>query len=336
MTVSFEVIKLKFITPLHIGRGWGELDHSEQILHSDTIKSAIFFALIQLFPEWKNKAKEYFEGFTLSSCFPFCKEELFLPKLQLKRKFDFEAIEPNRQAKTSKKIEYISFKIFKDYINNYNNEQIVINKNQLSKNYKFVFEKSLDDHGNIFLDHVQQRVKIEQFTKTVPFFADRIFFNEDCGLYFLAKFQNEAIRKDVLRAISFLGTLGIGTDRTVGNGFFHFDENTDVSGIEISADNTDAYASLGLYLPKKEELEIIDMDNSSWGLIKREGYMAGSEYVKFRHLLKKSIYMFTEGSVFKTTEKPVGKFVNVKPEWNDSEMHDVWRCGMPLFIPVKL
>ncbi len=334
MTVSFEVIKLKFTTPLHIGRGWGDLDHSEPLLHSDTIKSAIFYALIQLYPEWKNKPEKFFQSFSISSCFPYYKEELFLPKLQLKRRFRFEGIESYKEAKTSKKIEYLSLKVFQDYLNA--RDEIAFNKRQLSKNGKYVLEKVQDNPENIIVSHVQQRVNVKYFSEPVPFFADRLFFNKECGLYFLAQYSDRSIKEDVFHAIKFLGTLGIGTDRTVGNGFYDFDKEKDVSKIEISLDNPDAYAALGLFLPQQEELAKIDMDNSSWGLVKRGGYMAGSEHVKFRHLLKKSIYMFTEGSVFKTTEKPTGKCENVRPEWNDTDMHDVWRCGMPVFIPVKL
>ena len=332
MSNSFEVIKLKPKGPLHIGRGWGDLDHSEPLLHSDTLKSALFSALIQISPEWRKKAEEFFKSFIISSSFPYCNDELFLPKLQLKRKFHFEDIPEEKQAKTAKSVEYLSLNLFKKYI--VTDEIISVRKKQLSEDSKFIFEKDQENIRYIFKNQVQQRVNVKFFLDSAPFYADRIFFNKDCGIYFLAFFNTYEIKETVLRAIEYLGSQGIGTDRTVGNGFF--DLNFITKHEEFDVENQDAFASLGLYLPSVDELDKIDINNSSWGLIKRGGYMAGSEYIKFRHLLKKNIYMFTEGSVFKTQEQPKGKFVNVKPEWNDTDMHDVWRCGMPAFIPVKL
>ena len=51
---------------------------------------------------------------------------------------------------------------------------------------------------------------------------------------------------------------------------------------------------------------------------------------RFRHLRKKSVYMFQEGSIF-----PIGSFegkiVNVRPEWNDS-LPGV-PCGRSFLIP---
>jgi len=331
MNTSFEVIKLKLKSPLHIGRGWGDLDHSDTLLHSDTLKSAIYSVLIQLYTEWKNKAEEFFYGFNISSCFPYYENEFFLPKIQLKRKFEFKGISEEKHAKTSKNIEFISFEVFKNYLNN---DSITVSEKQLSADSKFIFEKELDEKIYVLKSHVQQRVKISGFDETDPFFSDRIFFSEKAGIYFLVSFKDENLKHIVLQSLKILGNYGVGTDRTVGNGFFEIDE--EISKLEFKVDNADAFATLGLYLPDKEEVEKIDLDNSSWGLVKRDGYMSGSEFIKFRHLLKKSIYMFTEGSVFKTLKQPKGKFVEVKPDWNDNDMHNVWRCGMPLFIPVKL
>lgn len=332
MNTSFEVVRLKLLSPLHIGRGWGDLDHSEPLLHSDTIKSALFSSLIRINPEWKNKAEEFFDGFNISSCFPYCDKELFLPKLHLKRKFLFEGIPEEKQAKTSKSVEYLSLNLFKKYING--DEIISIRNTQLSQDSKFIFTDDQEENKSIFRHHIQQRVHIKSFSETVPFFADRMFFNSHCGIYFLIRYNDSEIKNTVYKALEYLGSAGIGTDRTTGNGFFEIDNEIDK--IEFNIESQDAFAALGLYLPLKEELDKIDLDNSSWGLINRGGYMAGSEYIKFRHLLKKSIFMFTEGSVFKTTEQPQGKFADVKPDWNDPDIHNVWRCGMPVFIPVKL
>jgi hypothetical protein len=64
--------------------------------------------------------------------------------------------------------------------------------------------------------------------------------------------------------------------------------------------------------------------------------MAGSTEEKFRHLRKKSIYMFGVGSVFPTKETLDGKVVDLTPEWNDKRMHSVFRSGKPFYLPVTI
>ncbi|MCX7986294.1 MAG: type III-A CRISPR-associated RAMP protein Csm4 [Bacteroidales bacterium] len=334
--MKFEAIKLEFTTPIHIGRGWGDLDKSEPLLHSDTLKSALFASLIQLNPEWKAIPERFFNGFNISSCYPYFKEQFFLPKLLVDKKIRIKGLDENKQIKSANKIEYLALEIFHQFITK---EEIEINKSQLSKNGKYVFSRPLSEPLNFIKNTAQQRIRIEYFGGAKPFFVDRLFFEKDSGLYFLATFNDESIKQDVLRALKFLGTLGIGTDRTVGNGFFDFDEEKHISQIELEINNIkgNAYASLGLYLPKKDEIESFDIDKSFWNIKERGGFMAGSEYLKFRHLLKTPIHMFTEGSVFYTNIKPVGRCENLKPpKWKDADLHNIYRCGQPIFIPVKI
>jgi len=168
---------------------------------------------------------------------------------------------------------------------------------------------------------------------TRPFYFERIYFEKGCGLFFLAQFHNEGLKKQVLHALKILGENGIGTDRTVGNGLFHVECSSDISGPFIF--NLDPGISikipLGLYLPNEQEISQIDFQESSWNLIKRGGYMAGSEQDSTSHLRKKSIYMFLEGSVLKTEIQLKGELTDLKPEWN-APLHPVFRCGMPIII----
>jgi CRISPR-associated protein Csm4 len=80
----------------------------------------------------------------------------------------------------------------------------------------------------------------------------------------------------------------------------------------------------------------LHLSESKYGLILRGGYIAGSQEESFRHLLKKSIYMFGVGSTF-TSSKPLqGKVVDLKPKWNDERMHPVYRSGRPFYVPIKI
>lgn len=343
--MKIEAIKLRFgNTPLHLGRGSDELDRTELIYHSDSLKSALYSAGISLFKQWEDP-EYFFNGFKISSCFPFSADEYFLPKPYIRKDIVIEGSESVNMAKKIKKIEYLSKGVFEKYISS-DSSEIILSENHFSADHAFIcmnehtcFRKKngIDRRISIYNTEVQQRVAVpamESGEDSRPFYIDRIYFEEDCGFYFLASFNDEAIRKQVLAALKILGDMGIGTDRTVGNGLFDFDEITDCSDFTFSiSGNVGKQILLGLYLPTKDELEGIDLYLSRWSLLKRGGYMGGSNQDSFRHLRKKSIYMFGEGSVFSSEKKLEGKFEDLKPDW-DELIHPVWRCGMPLIISI--
>ena len=78
----------------------------------------------------------------------------------------------------------------------------------------------------------------------------------------------------------------------------------------------------------------LDLQNSNYTLIQRGGFIAGSEKERFRHLRKKTIYMFTAGSIFNTTANIIGKVENkIAPDYPDT--HSVYRSGHALTIKIK-
>jgi CRISPR-associated protein Csm4 len=328
-----EAIKLRFISPLHIGRGM-ETDYgkSETVLHSDSLKSALFSVGLKLFPEWENAPDDFFDSFSISSCFPFAGPEYFFPKPLLKRRFEFANTNEHLQAKKSKKIEFLSKQTFESLINN---DVTLVDEKCISTDGSFLFGTS-ENVRTIYKTEVQQRVAVpsDSGEETKPYYVDRIFFNENCGLFFIASFQNDEIRKKVFAVLRLLGDQGVGTDKSVGNGQFDFDQDQDVESIEFNiTTKSNHWIALGLYLPEKTEFESLDLDKSSWQLIKRGGYMGGSSNFSFFSLRKKNIFMFSESSVFAASNCPIGKLIDLKPDWNEP-MHPVWRDGRPLFLAI--
>jgi len=343
---KIESIKLKFISPVHFWRGREELDKTELIYHSDSLKSALYAVGFSLFDEWKN-ADYFFDNFQISSCFPYAGNELFLPKPQLKRKLKFSNANEDNASKKAKKIEFIEHTVFKKLVNS-EKEEIAIDSNNISPDGAFICKSNStftlkDEKGNLteflfYKTEVQQRVNVPNEVEEIdskPFYIDRIYFEKNCGLYFLAEFESEMIRSQVLQALKLLGENGIGTDRTVGNGQFDFNAITDVSDFNFGiSGKTENHLLLGLYLPTIEEHQQIDFEKSHWSLLKRGGYMAGSSEEELMHLRKKSIYMFGEGSVLKSDKLLKGKFENLAPDWNNEKIHPVWRDGQCLLLKI--
>jgi CRISPR type III-A-associated RAMP protein Csm4 len=225
-------------------------------------------------------------------------------------------------------------------------EDIVLSEANLTLDQGFVCEREetcvkmedgIPQRISFYKTEVQQRVavpSIDSDNESRPFYIDRIYFEKGCGFYFLVGFANNKIRKQVFAALKVLGENGIGTDRTVGNGLFSFNKDEDVSDFNLNITSQSGfYMPLGLYLPTQVEMDSMNLRKSSWNLLKRGGYMGGSSEDDFKHLLKKSIYMFGEGSVFSTLINLKGKYEDLKPDWN-LPMHPVWRCGMPIFLKI--
>lgn len=342
-----EIIKLHFKTPLHLGRGSEELDKSEVVYHSDSLKSAIFAVGCSHYPSWIKDHERFFSSFRISSCFPFSADELFLPKPRINRKYKFTKTPEDFSIKKSKRIEFLSLPPFIEFIKN-TNEPFLVDDDLLTPDGAFLCKskrtftridpKQNEVPFNFYRTEVQQRVRVAlegEQEETKPYYIDRLHFDENCGLYFLVEFNDDTLRSQVMHVLQLLGDLGIGTDKTVGNGLFDITEAGNLPqefpGIP---DEPRRWINLGLYLPDRQELEEIDLDESQWGLIKRGGYLAGSETEELSHLRKKSIYMFTEGSIFNSPTKLKGKLVDLKPDYNDPRMHNVWRDGQCLMINI--
>lgn len=325
MSTTIEAIKLAFTGGLHIGRGAEELDKTATTYSSDALKSALFAVGLPYYPEWAETPETFFEGFRISSAFPWCSEDFFLPKPGNMR-FRFEKADDLTEAKQAKKITYISAGTFRKWAVAPDKE-IDVTEAQIGDG-AFLFS----EEGKKFLHTaVQQRVQVPAGGEgdTRPYYFERLLFEENSGLYFLISFLNDALRPQVLHALHLLADAGIGTDRTVGNGQF---EIADATHFLMPAGTKGLQMALGLYLPSLDEMATMDLEQSHWSLVKRGGYMAASEKDEYRSLRKNNIYFFGEGSAFKTAMPLKGRFVNLQPAWNSPGMHPVWRCGMPIFI----
>lgn len=335
--MGLNAIRLRFRGPVHFGRGGEDLDETEVIYHSDSLKSALYAVGHYFFSSWKDP-EYFFNSFRISSCFPYAFDEFFLPRPYLDRKIDFTDEDELSKGKKAKRISFFSKKLFEQYLAF--SVDLSISNKQVTAGGRIVCEKEETAKNIFYVSETQQRVQVPTYPstqQTLPFYADRIHFQEGCGLYFLAEFASPQIREEVLSALSILGDYGIGTDRTVGNGFFEFNKKTDVFDFSLDVGSVgNAWINLGLFLPRESDMAGIDWNRSHWQLMKRGGYIAGASFSKFAHLRKKNIWMFQEGSVFISTQALSGRYENLRPEWNDADLHAVWRDGQSLFLNFSL
>ncbi|WP_010421343.1 type III-A CRISPR-associated RAMP protein Csm4 [Anaerophaga thermohalophila] len=324
------VFKLSFSGPLHIGKGLGEAyDTTDNILHSDTISGL----LASIWSMQNNGAgvKEFMSHYRVSSAFPFCQSLFFLPLPVGGGQFlNVTGIERGKAGKLIKKIEYLPMELWENLVTG---QTLDFDIKRLSPCGKFLFPDNISP-ASVYSDELEQRVTVPRggAADSVPFYFEKRFFSKDSGLYFFCETPDQ--KADEIEKLLKAGeTIGIGTDKSVGNGQYKVERYTVTFNDEIAGG--EAFQLLSLYCPAKKEIENVQMSRNDYHLIKRGGFIAGTTKDEFRHLRKKSLFMFTEGSLFRTHE-PEGKIENVRPEWNDANLHPVFRDGRAFYLPVKL
>jgi len=323
----YTIIKLQHLTPLHLGTGKENYDFSADDLQSDTISAALSAIRAQIGKT--ADIESFMNSFTISSAFPYIDNHYFLPKMQGKINVLVEGSKDDENRKELKKIKYIELPLWQHLITG---EKVIVNRKQLQQ--KYMLSGTTQFETKHVSSQVVQRVSIPRGDglDAEPFYFNWTYFSEQGGLYFLVDAPAETI-KEILQLFIILGETGIGSDKNVGGGMFDVVTET----IEIKhVSKPNANMILSLYIPTKDEMKIIKLQDSRYQLLHRGGFMAGSQEEDFRHLRKKSIFMLGVGSVFPTTEPLKGKVVNLTPDWNDKRMHPVFRSGKPFYLPVTI
>lgn len=312
------------MSPLHIGTGKENYDFSASELQSDTISSAL--ASIRAQNGKTGDIEDFLNSFSVSSAFPFWKDYYFLPKIQGKLNVRVKGQDEHQYRKKLKKVQFIESSIWQKLASGV---EVEIEEGQIQK--EFILPVVCQSDFKISKSQVSQRVSVPRGDgqEAEPFFFDWRYFSSDAGLYCLVDTDTKKF-DEIKTLFEQLGVWGIGTDRNVGGGKFEVEH----SSLEITEPNgANMTVLLSLYIPGETEFGSFDLDNSRYNLVLRGGYISGSDNENFRHLRKKSVYMFDVGSVF-PLQNIAGKIVNLRPKWEG--MHDIFRSGKPLTLPIKM
>ena len=324
-----EIAKLYFTSPLHLSKGKSVLDESFDVLHADTLKSALFVCALELGLVTGDDAKSFLESFTISSAFPFVEKELFFPKPEWISSALTGSLAENDKKKF-KKIHFIGQTFFETILDGTLNAL----DNKCFKETKYYTATDIGENQP-YKSETVQRVVVNRTGEEEPttFYTERLYFTEGCGLYFIIDVP-DAKRDIINAALKLLGDNGIGSDKSVGNGQFEF------NGFEPfdfqEAKDAKHQIALSLYCPTETEIkDEAFLNDSAYSLIKRGGYIANPDNFNNSTLRKKSIVMFTEGSVFPRSKTLVGDVKDLKPNMPTVE-HSIWRDGRALFLPYNL
>ncbi|GAB2596434.1 type III-A CRISPR-associated RAMP protein Csm4 [Spirosoma areae] len=338
---TYKVLKLHFRSPLHLSKGkTDDYSESEEVLHADTLKSALYVCARQVLgADIVGDTDAFFRRFRISSAFPFVGNELFFPKPQARiQPFLDTEIAEERQAKKHKKLAFLGQSYFEDLITDRKRK---LRRDDFTTDGRFVSDHAdvrILGEAPVFATDVQQRVTIPANYEDdpLPYYVDRLYFNQTAGLWFAFE-DNEndnTAYTDMLAALKCLGDNGVGTDRSVGNGQF---EVSEASLTLRMPDQPTHQLLLSLWCPEQTELNTDFLGGGAYGLVKRGGYIASPDRPEHLTYRKKSIYMFTEGSLFlhRPGSAIIGKIADLKPDAPEVTQN-VWRDGLAFTIPITL
>ena len=333
------IYRLKFKTQLHLGRATGPaqtgklgLEKTETYIPADTLFSAIcqtwatFYDTASL-TDFLNPytAENGTLPFTLTSAFPFAANVYFFPK----------PVTFQTRSKKSKRVQFVSDSIFRDIIAgnppNFDEDSLINSENVwISADEKDQLKALMDANKkvNVWETDTRPRVTIGALNAGSEIWhVQTVQLNKKCGLWFAAKFDSDETKHTIETLLEVLGDSGIGGERNAGYGAFDFD----TTAIEIpNARGSNQSMTLSPICPKSaNQLEHLIGGNVAYTLNPLTGWVSTTGTASRR----KQVNMFAEGSVLNTTDEPVGRLVDLKP---DNCAHPVYRYGYAWQVGIKV
>ena len=306
---------LNFRSPLHLGRRGVGLEETEISIPADTLFSAICQTWRTFYGEdhLTNFLAQYETGepFLLTSTFPFMGDTRFFPKPLIDFKVNAEA-----DLKKLKKVRFVSDIRFRQIVNG---ESIAFDSDHLINNGQLWIHDDDKCPPTAWQTDKRPRVTLDrQSSASEIWHLKAVKFEENCGLWFDAKFDTEETQTKIETILCVLGDTGIGGERSAGYGTF--DLHSKPAEIEAEPE-ADRFVTLSPICPRDaDELDrLIQGDDVGYALEERSGWISSSEGSGLR---RQQVWMFAAGSVLNGNGAQIGRLVDLRP---DACPHPVWR-----------
>lgn len=324
--MNYLLFKLRFTTAVHFGASDSalSLDTSDDHFRADTLFSALCHTALSVRGSRgvEQLCRQVQAGtLLLSDSMPWEKQRFFLPKpmkiVESNQKTDF------RSKKAMKKLNWIP----------------VDGMEQFSASLSGAREFDVTAYPNAFgvaaeLIRAAHRGEEEPLLYPVGVYV----FRKNCGLWFVAGYEQPQQSEHLKQLVTLLGLGGIGGKTSSGYGRFVVEEVLD---LECPVDEQTRWLSNGLHsphsscslllttsLPRDSELETA-LDGAFYQLIRRSGFVQSEQFSDTWR--KKRTQMFIRaGATF--AHRFEGDLYAVGMGGN----HPVYRYGKPIFLGVNL
>ncbi|MEL7120913.1 MAG: type III-A CRISPR-associated RAMP protein Csm4 [Bacteroidota bacterium] len=352
--ISYNIVRLFFKTPLHLSRGTSEMSKGHHHLMSDTLKSAIVSTAPLLY-NWDQKEMEaFFQSFIVSSAFPFFDGDKYLFPKPYAANLNLTDAQQGKERKLKKRIHYLDQAFLEKTLQG---ELCEISLSQLYQERSIASNtppQTIDPETNdavVFQAETILRIMVPRKNEpdqddTQLYYIERLFFAQNCGLYFMVNMLDENYKEALFSILRLLADTGIGTDRNTGHGVFELGNKHDFDTIEVTVpESSNQLLNLSLYCPTEQEFYSDLLNKSHYKLIKRGGYISSEQFESYLTYRKKSVHMFKEASSFPSTENEQantakqnvihrGQVHDLVPDILSGQAN-IWRDGRAIFFPMK-
>lgn len=333
---TYTIYRLRFKSQLHLGRATGPaqagslgLEKTDIYIPADTLFSAICQTWATFYGT--ESLSDFLNGYTqdstvlpfmLTSTFPFANSIYLYPK----------PLAFSTPSKKSKRVQFVSHSVFQDLIfgnpPEFEENQLITGENVwIRPEEREQLGISDDDDLPIWRISTRPRVTLgSRNSGSEIWHIQTVQFNTDCGLWFAARFDSDETKQKIETLLRVLGDTGIGGERNAGYGLFDFTEAT----YEIPAAEADnQFVTLSPICPKSpEQLENLLTGEVAYTLNPLTGWVSTTGTAARR----KQVNMFTEGSILHTSDAPIGRLVDLRP---DDWAHPVYRYGYAWQVGIK-
>lgn len=324
--MNYCLFKLNFTTPLHIGESdrADALGTSRMTFCADTLFSALCHTAVSAYGE--AGAKRLCEavrrgGMLFSDAMPYSGDRLFIPKPYIKAARQPSGAETSAEdRKAMKKLSHIPVSSLGEFFSSVGGAgryDAAAHRTAFGQNC-ITTKNSIDRSGG-----------------ATPYSVGLFEFDEGCGLYFIAAYEDDETQERLAALVERLGFGGIGGKVSSGYGKFKladapifldgpFDEDTEILSRMLYREDAPLYISLTTSLPLDEELDSA-LDGAAYGVSRRGGFVF-SETFAGSPVKKRTQYFLSAGSAF------AHKYRGALYEAAADGAHPVYRYGMPLFL----
>jgi len=352
---DFTVFRLTFRSPLRIGERGVGLEVTRPYVPADTLFSALCMAWRDFFSEqdmlndilhrYTPQSSPGSAPFFLTSAFPYAGSVRFFPKPLAHLP---QVTIADDSAKAYKRVRFVSETVFHKLLNAEavhfddgscgNDGQVWLSCSGSTKNQPpdpLSLQSFWDAESNDYIFwrvNIRPRVTLDRVNSaSMIWHIGGVHFRENAGLWFAVDFRttDASFQNKFVSCLRLLGDTGLGSERGGGYGLFQFSHQLESLP---SAANANSFLTLTPFCPKDTaELKSLTQGPAAYELITRRGWIGSP---KGSTLRRKTIWMFSEGSVFSSSaSQPPGTLVDVTPEmWKTGNVaadarHDVFRYG---------
>lgn len=299
--MGYACYKLHFKSAVHFGAGTP--DSTNMTFRADTLFSALYMEALKT-GDAGTLYRTVSDGTLLfSNAFPYCADQLYLPKPMLPVRGERESSVSER--KKYKKLQYIPVSSWEDYLAG-----------------RIAVDGLRTEFGTM---QSMTHAAVRREGDTVPYQIADFRFDPDCGLYLIVQYADEAAHRLLAELLEILSYAGIGGRRSAGLGRFDAEEIRMNRQLQVLLERRGGRVMLlSDALPGDEEPDDI-LDDAAYLLEKRSGFVASETYAE-EWRKKRDLYVFCEGSCF---DRPfAGDIYDV----SDGGTHPVFRYAKGMFL----